>query len=119
METLRFINGHPTKRALICFVLLQNGPMTRIPLMKAVHALESSKRPFRKTSNICYFSRDKYKNPWCRNDFSLSVLIPHGEERPALARKVVVRNRFHVYGLTEAGYALAVQAQKHYGLKTT
>ena len=119
METLKFRNGHPTKRALICFVLLQNGPMTRIPIMKMVHALEASKLAFQKTSNICYFLRDRHDNPYIRNESSQSVLKDQGPDRPALVRKVSVANRFHVYGLTEAGYALALQVQKHYGLKAT
>jgi hypothetical protein len=55
METLKFINGHPIKRALICYVLLKHGPMARIPLMKLVHALEANKHPFSPTSNILYF----------------------------------------------------------------
>lgn len=113
MEELKFINGHPVKRALICYVLLKNGPMPRIAIMKAVHALEASKLAFRPTSNICYFSKDKYGNPWCRHDYTKSVLISkHG--RPALLARVGTSNRFHVYGLTAEGHALALKVQEYY-----
>lgn len=114
METLKFRNGHPVKRALICYVLLKHGPMTRIPIMKAVHGLEASKLAFRPTSNIAYFSKDKYGNPYCRNDYTKSVLISkHG--RPALLERIGTSRRFHVYGLTPAGRALALQVQEYYG----
>ncbi len=115
METLKLRNGHPTKRALICYVLMKNGPMTRIPLMKAVHALEASKLAFQPTSNICYFLRDRYDNPYIRNESSQSVLKDQGPERPALVYRVGCQKRFHVYDLTPAGRLLALQAQEHYG----
>lgn len=113
-EALKFRNGHPTKRALICYVLLKNGPMTRIPLMKAVHALEASKLPFKRTSNIAYFLRDKHNNPWIYNESRNSVLIGHGPERPALVERVGCQNRFHVYDLTIDGRLLAIKVQEYY-----
>lgn len=112
-EALKFRNGHPTKRALICYVLLKNGPMTRIPLMKAVHALEASKLRFSPTSNICYFLR-RDDNPYTHNETSQSVLINH-PDRPALVYRAGTQKRFHVYDLTVDGRLLALKAQEHYG----
>lgn len=109
METLKFINGHPIKRALICYVLLKNGPQTRIPIMKAVHALENSKYRFSPTSNIMYWLKNKLGNPYIRRESEQSVLVR------GLVQRIGTANRFHVYGLTEKGLALAKQVQEHYG----
>ena len=108
METLKLRNGHPVKRALICYVLLKYGPMPRIPIMKAVHGLEASKLAFRPTSNICYWLKDRYNNPYIHNESSQSVL-KHG-----YVERVGTSKRFHVYGLTPKGHALALQVKEYY-----
>lgn len=107
---MKLINGHPIKRALICYVLLMNGPQKRIPLMRAVHALERSKLAFRPTSNKCYFLRDRYNNPYISHKTAQSVLVQ------GLVEKVGLDNRFHVYGLTEAGRALGEQVARWYDI---
>jgi hypothetical protein len=83
--------------------------------MKAVHGLEASKLAFSPTSNICYWLRDKYNNPYIHNESSQSVLKDHGPDRPALVEKIGTSRRFHVYGLTPAGRALALQVQEYFG----
>lgn len=111
---IKMINGHPEKRALICYVLLKNGPQTRIAIMKAVHALEGKQRRFKPMSNQCYWLRDAYKNPWTRNETRMSVLVDRGN-MPILVTQVGTVNRFHVYDLTEEGRALGSAVAERYG----
>lgn len=97
----------PFKAATICYVLLMNGPSTRISIMKTVHALEKSKIPFKETSNQGYF----LVSPpgWHCRDAARSVIVR------GLVRQASKRGNTIVYDLTPAGRKLAHEAAEYYG----